>query len=227
MDKFQLISSYPGRRIGDIALYDPKVNQLNFVWQKDSMPIPREFQPDLTPGWFKKVNHLFTTKDCVDIFEGDSWWYVVNDSLERGARQTNTLVYLGNRTSETTKFSTREAAEAFIRENTRRTPVFKTSEGIDMFEGEDYFCVNTSNWAHVWKNTAKKHTRPALNVKTFKLKKDADEFLFRNKPCLSINEVAQVYSTANQFNSYKGKFSSQGEALRRIVNSKSLPTVTC
>lgn len=60
--KYRLIKDYPNHKIGDIAVYDPEINELNFIWEKRfSTPddrrsvVPVQFQPDVTPEWFEEV----------------------------------------------------------------------------------------------------------------------------------------------------------------------------
>lgn len=59
-------------------------------------------------------SHLFKTHDGVDIFEGDSWWYVKLNNFTK--TQTDTLAYNGNPKNkvEVLRFSTEQAADEYI-----------------------------------------------------------------------------------------------------------------
>lgn len=58
MKYYRLIKDYPGRKYGDLAVFDENVSDTNYFWESDSSLIPKEFQPDVTPKWFEETRKL-------------------------------------------------------------------------------------------------------------------------------------------------------------------------
>jgi hypothetical protein len=74
-------------------------------------------------------------------------------------------------------------------------PLFLTEDGVEVFEGTSYFCVNTA--PHLWslfEQTAKERTQLNKGVKAFSTKELAEEFLLMSKPLLSLNDLLTVWS---------------------------------
>jgi len=76
-----------------------------------------------------------------------------------------------------------------------KNPLFTTEDGVDIFEGDDFFFPNT----HVWVISKTKadtkmihHVIEVNKYKTFSNKEKAEEYLLLNKPCLSIQEVKNI-----------------------------------
>ncbi len=161
---------------------------------------------------------LFTTEDCVDIYEGDSWFYVAEG--HKDVRKTCTLAYAGTNRKPVKRFSTEEAAREYIR---KTTPILKTVDGVQIFEGDKYYFVpvvdSDKNYPYfsLQCSVASEYDYSGKNGKDFSTKELAEEFILMNKPCFSINDIAKVYSTATQWSSYKKCYSNQGELLRRMA----------
>lgn len=174
---------------------------------------------------FKKREYLFTTKDGVRMFEGDSWYYVTHNKISLGARITNTLVYKGENNSEVSHFSTREAANRFIA--SFRPVIFTTEDKVGLIEGDKYWTINTIHWTR-WEARliARAEVKIPEHIKTFYSKERADEFYYLNKPCLSIKDVATVFKTAVSRNfGNNQQYERNAEALLKIVKSKENGTV--
>lgn len=75
--------------------------------------------------------------------------------------------------------------------------LFKTEDGVDVFEGGKFFFVHEGNWfisgeivafgnepVKVWKNE---------DIKTFSTKEAAQEYVLMNKPCLSVNDALKTF----------------------------------
>lgn len=102
-------------------------------------------------------------------------------------------------------------------------PLFITVDGVPINEGDSYWCINTAE--HLWsfyEQTARARTQLSRPVIAFKHKSNADEYILMNKPCLSINEIATVYVTANMKANagYSETFYKQALALQTLVKSK-------
>ena len=85
------------------------------------------------------------------------------------------------------------------------------SDIIDEFEGAKIkYAIN------ILKNHIEHPKRPGY--KRFSTKEAAENYILFNKPCLSINDIATVYKTANQFP--EDRPNSQGNLLLNLVKSK-------
>ncbi len=71
MQKYILIKPYPGRKIGDVAFYDPNINELHFVWEADLKPIPKDFQPDVC-DWFELQQAYYQTDKLQQYIDWDA-----------------------------------------------------------------------------------------------------------------------------------------------------------
>lgn len=75
-----------------------------------------------------------------------------------------------------------------------KQPLFTTEDGVDIFEGDEYYYIN-SNFNDPWKIINTKADCPDiinkndLNYKRFSTKEKAEEYILLNKPCLSINDI--------------------------------------
>lgn len=91
MHKYKLIKEYPNREIGDIAVYLPEENDCNFLWEKDKGIISQDFQPDVTPKWFKPV---FEVGDYVFNYETRIPPFVIKiENIEKNYVVDNSSTY--------------------------------------------------------------------------------------------------------------------------------------
>jgi len=101
-----------------------------------------------------------------------------------------------------------------------KQPLFKTEDGVDIFEGDNYYRI-ISNWKTQQENAIGlgEHIYKSDNIERFSTKKAADEYIFNNKPCLSLNDISNIYATAKQ---RKGNcnYNKQAEKLYQLVKSK-------
>jgi hypothetical protein len=73
-----------------------------------------------------------------------------------------------------------------------KTPLFTTEDGEEIFEGEHFFYPNTHTWEVQKADATKKmleYVKDVNHYRTFSTKEKAFEYVLRNKPCLSINEI--------------------------------------
>lgn len=63
--------------------------------------------------WVVERKALFTTDDGVEMFEGDSWFYVNLNKLNLRPRKTGNMEYKGDQPAEILTFSTMEAADEY------------------------------------------------------------------------------------------------------------------
>ena len=86
--------------------------------------------------------------------------------------------------------------EGFSLKNLKKSkqPLFTTEDGVDIFEGDEYFYIN-SNFRDPWNIINTKADCPEminvedLNYKRFSTKEKAEEYILMNKPLLSLSDV--------------------------------------
>jgi hypothetical protein len=81
-----------------------------------------------------------------------------------------------------------------------KQPLFTTEDGVDIFEGDKFYCVSTP---YKWE-IIKRIGGDGLAIKEewirkrcFLSKEKAEEYILMNKPCLSINDVLKTFVKAN------------------------------
>ncbi len=148
-----------------------------------------------------KLKPVFTTYDFVDIFAGDNYFVLDPDSLCLGAGAIKATKYSNDGRNTLLRFSSSEAAKEYAREN---FVLGQTQCGGKIMYGDELFCVKEWKIKSVWDCAFTED-----NVKYFKTQEEAKEYVILNKPCLSINDVASVYVTANR-KSNNPRFAIQG-----------------
>ena len=85
-----------------------------------------------------------------------------------------------------------------------KTPLFTTEDGVEIFKGDKYFYIVTSQYAmgHEWRvfshiadgNTNAIAVKPPLGGIQFSIPEKAEEYIINNKPYLSIVELQKWFS---------------------------------
>lgn len=81
--------------------------------------------------------------------------------------------------------------------NKSKQPLFKTEDGVDIFEGDKYYYIN-SNFSDPWEIIHTKADCPGiidkndLNYKRFSTKEKAEEYILMNKPLLTLKDVEEL-----------------------------------
>ena len=74
-----------------------------------------------------------------------------------------------------------------------KQPIFITEDGVDIFEGDNYYFVNTNLDFKAYAGTIMKGmTATNPDTKKFSTKKAAENYIKMNKPCLSLNDVLSI-----------------------------------
>ncbi|MFW6246781.1 MAG: hypothetical protein ACOC22_01200 [bacterium] len=101
-------------------------------------------------------------------------------------------------------------------------PVYRSLDGCNIYEYDEFHVVNKETF-----EVLKDCKYPTIKVtdpnkwEIFKFKSNMEEYIWLNKPCLSINDVAKVYITANR--KYSKRLSGweiEAEQLIDIVKDK-------
>ena len=147
----------------------------------------------------KQTQPIFLTHDGKGVFEGDKVWYVNKESLDFDHFTTHANVTF--RSDINAYFLTEEAAQDYIHRN---RVLFITEDGVKIFAGSTYWCINTA--PHLWslfEQTAKERTMLNKTVKAFSTYETAEKYIIENKPALSINEFWEItWMSTSGFNKH-------------------------
>jgi len=92
----------------------------------------------------------------------------------------------------------------------KKTPLFTTEDGVEIFEGDNYSFIwlynpatNQSTYtSYTFKaKLLEENCAWSVNAKYFSTKEKAEEYVLLNKPCLSIMEVAPIFGQMHLDNS--------------------------
>lgn len=72
-------------------------------------------------------------------------------------------------------------------------PLFTTNDGKEIFEGDSFYEIDNGKWVAI--NTEYRHFATPI----FSTKEAADQYIFMNRPCLSVNDAKTVYSKDRSF----------------------------
>lgn len=68
--RYKLLKEYPGRKIGDIAIFGFGINDAK--WEDNNYGIPVNFRPDMAPDWWEKVENEKTLEDYETVLTNKS-----------------------------------------------------------------------------------------------------------------------------------------------------------
>lgn len=136
---------------------------------------------------------LFTTEDGVHIYEGDEYYFINsnNNICHRLNAAFGRYVKIPNY-----YFSTKEKAQEYL-DSLKPKALFTTVDGKEIFAGDPFYvydkhfykCINAKGGQFQnerWQNFRYANINTVLNL------------VFRNTPCLSLEDVASIYKTANR-----------------------------
>ena len=83
-----------------------------------------------------------------------------------------------------------------------KQPLFKTEDGLDIFEGDDIYWIN-SNTLKLYEAKVSKNMTNASIFKNFLTKEKAEEYIVMNKPCLSIVDLQKIFGESSFDNTMK------------------------
>jgi hypothetical protein len=103
----------------------------------------------------------------------------------------------------------------FFEEIIGRQVLFRTEDGHNMYEGDDYLAVDPEDLSLVW-SVADKESLKSKWLK-FENRKSAEEYIFWNAPVLSLKDVVSIYPGINKEHNSP---SHQAEQLKALVKSR-------
>jgi len=101
-----------------------------------------------------------------------------------------------------------------------KTPLFKTEDGVDIFEGDRFYWVNPNFDLQFKPRHGSQSSIPTTDDikkghKYFSTKEAAEEYILMHKPCLSINDILSIRATRDD-----GSLRVFGNELKQLVKSK-------
>jgi hypothetical protein len=99
----------------------------------------------------------------------------------------------------------------------RKQPLFTTEDSIDIFENDTFYIVHNTNWNNIQCIAQKNATFSIDSTKKFSTKGKAEEYILMNKPCLSLNEIIEIYKKVKLQTPMSKKFIKE---LKEIINTK-------
>ena len=87
-----------------------------------------------------------------------------------------------------------------------KQPLFTTEDGVEIFEGDNLFSVEKGFYLMQQIRASESITTLFKGRLFFSAREKAEEYILMNKPCLSLNNVLEIYKTANiSISKYKSK----------------------
>ena len=170
-----------------------------FIIEEDTPTesIPAKFIEN-SNDWEEVVQkkYLFTTHDGVKIYKGMDSWSIYKD-LSISPNTPERAPWVGS-SKYSLYFSTEEAAQKYIDENTKKI-VFTTHDGVPMYVGDSYCFINKYNMDEVYDHTVGR-AWSVTNLKQdshirFSTRKAAQQFIDKNtkKPILRTEDGVDLF----------------------------------
>lgn len=144
----------------------------------------------------KTKKPLFTTEDNYKVYKDDFYWCVNTAphlwSIFQQIAKENTKLNKG-----VLAFKSVDLAEKYVEEN-KPKKLFTTEDGVDIFEGDEFFRVWNTNGElkrDSYRCFADNKYSAKMMIKTcphFSTKEKAEEYILVNKPCLSIKDIKEA-----------------------------------
>lgn len=84
-----------------------------------------------------------------------------------------------------------------------KQPLFTTEDGVDIYEGDEFYCITVPNNFEVIKRIGGDglaYNEEPVRKRCFSTEEAAEEHIILNKPCLSILDIAPIIGRANEVN---------------------------
>lgn len=178
---------------------------------------------------------LFTTKDGVKIYNGDTYYLCVGNIVETYTADENLDWTEGD---NGIRFYDKEKALEYIKENSKikqpsigemceymiglhkpeRKPIFVSADGVELFEGDKYYPVNIGkNEYYTWKTYEcedeglSEKTTIYKHIAYFSTEEARQEYIDNNKPKYSLADIEKAYCKA-----MNSEFNGLGEIIEEL-----------
>lgn len=100
--------------------------------------------------------------------------------------------------------------------------LFTTEDGVDIFEGDKIYSIDKTKliFKDIDRIIQSQYFERSSLYKYFSTKEKAEEYIFMNKPVLSLNDVASIYISADKPIRDTTSFSAQNRRIQDLVKSK-------
>jgi hypothetical protein len=146
---------------------------------------------------------IFTTQDCVNLYEGDEYYWSSNKIF---SNQPAYSIHGPFKITSSSKFgddvyvfSSKNSAEEWVElTKPKKTPLTKTEDGVDVYEGDEIFWVGVGYYGikYFYKLAFTKEHLSLDFVNTYKIfstKELADEFVSQmDSKSFSVNEIIHL-----------------------------------
>lgn len=213
MTQYRLIQEYPGHSLGEIHTADKGTKWYGTIfynanpkfWQKVEEVEEADYEileiKGVITGTIHKydgVNNFETilrVSDCFTIHSvkrlSDGEVFTIGDETSHGTISSIEInISYDGGVLFRLKEKTIIICLATAKKLPKKTPLFTTEDGIDVFEGDILFYVLKSFQIH--SNPANKLDGTNKDYKYFSTKENAEDYVIYNKPCLSVNEIIAV-----------------------------------
>lgn len=175
------------------------------------------------------VEALFNTNDNVPIYKNQTFYLVdivPNYNIIEAKAIYNKDYYKKVDKTKYRSFSTRGTAQEWVKKNKPKEALFTTKDGVKIYKGDNYTVVHKNNSitsGYTATGINEDYTNYTISRNIFSTEQAAQKWVnlqqedrYYNTPCLSINDVAKIYVTANS----KSGVYKQPQALLNLVKQK-------
>lgn len=159
-------------------------------------------------GKWSRLGHVTTPYDTEDIINNpnfgihsikrlsDGVIFTVGDRID-GSTYTNRTILSFNLHENTISIGQSKGITSLeCAKHSKKQPLFKTEDGVDIFEGDIYYIVNTSYTVYHMR-AQRKHIQSYPGAKLFSTAEAANEYRLLHKPCLSIKDIQPTVGLCN------------------------------
>lgn len=238
MKTYKLIKEYPG---------SPKLGTAKLSWGAEDYP--EFWEEVVEKEYKILCYSQDDNRNCHSTIKRDKSWdihsvkrlsdgevFSIGDTLTEGVIQKITLSDYNDGIYLDTKNYIGLPLKKWIK---NRLVLFTTEDGVDIFEGDKIYWINLFTLDKVncnkykddigecdlkdglisLKDFNKSNKTQDISFIGFSTKKAAEKYILMNKPCLSLNDVASVYITADK-TCKPDDFRSQSYRIQQLVKQK-------
>jgi hypothetical protein len=206
MKKYKLIKKYPGSPKLNFEINNKNVF-IDFIkpelypefWQEI---IEKDYEILSLLGVYNSIIHNISNKECIEQLLksnlkinsvkrlSDGEIFTIGDKIENYNHIIQDFVIIDDKMFIRPKNGGTMYLFPLFSVVHDKKPLFKTEDGVDIYEGNKYFRV-ISNWTTQQENAIKlgEYIYKSDNILRFSTKKAAEDYIIMNKPCISIMDL--------------------------------------
>lgn len=180
------MKKYKNKLTGDIVEH-----YLGYAYRdEEGYILPFKYIKD-SSDWEEVKQALYTTYDGVDRFEYQKEHWVVNDEYAYYLEIVEGHLGMLSPKSTYKIFSTKEAADEYVK--SVRKPLFLSADGVKIYKGDSYVRVNNYSDFCLVTGFVAEGAQDSYNGLKFSTEEAAKDYILRNKPCLSLQNLLDVW----------------------------------